>query len=76
MKIVSQNYRGLGNQPAVNGVLQLQKAEDPDILFLCETKLKEKEIEYMGWRLNMVNMIVQDIAMDGVVVSLFSGREG
>lgn len=60
MKIVSQNCRGLGNQPAVNGLLDLQKAEEPDILFLSETKLTEKEMECFRWKLNMPNMIVMD----------------
>jgi hypothetical protein len=75
MKIVSQNCRGLGNQPAVDGLLALQRAEEPDILFLCETKLKEKEIEYLRWRLNMPNMIAKDCEGRCGGLALFWRRE-
>jgi exonuclease III len=44
MKLVSQNCRGLGNHLAVRGLLDLCKAEDPDIWFFSETKLTEKEM--------------------------------
>jgi hypothetical protein len=60
MKIASWNPRGLGNQRAVHSLLQLQKTEDPDILFLSETKLIEREIEHLRWKLNMPNMVVKD----------------
>jgi hypothetical protein len=60
MKIVSQNCRGLGNQPAVNGLLDLRKAEEPDILFLSETKMSEKEMDCFRWKLDMPHMIVVD----------------
>ena len=60
MRIVSQNCRGLGNQPAINSLLDLQKAEDPDILFLSETKLCEKEMHWLKGKLNLPNMIVVD----------------
>jgi exonuclease III len=60
MKLASQNCRGLGNQPAVRGLLDLRKAEEPDILFLSETKLKEDEMESFRWKLDMLNMIVVD----------------
>jgi hypothetical protein len=60
MKAVAQNCRGLGNQPAVNGLLELQRAEDPDILFLSETKLIEREMDPLRWRLNMPHMVVVD----------------
>ena len=48
------NCRGLGNQPAVHGLLDLQKAEEPDILFLS------KKIGREIYRL--VEMEVQDVA--------------
>ena len=43
MKAVGCNGRGIGNQPAVQGLLDLQRREDPDILFLSETKLIERD---------------------------------
>jgi exonuclease III len=60
MKISSQNCRGLGNQPAVQGLHDLVREEEPDILFLSETKLTEKEMERFRWSLKMPNMIVQN----------------
>ena len=43
MKIISWNCRGLGNGPAVQGLLDMGRLEDPDILFLAKTKLTEGE---------------------------------
>jgi hypothetical protein len=60
MKTVSQNCRGLGNQPAVRSLQALVKAKEPDILFLCETKLKQKEMEYLRWKLDLINMVAVD----------------
>ena len=36
--------RGLGNAPAVRGLLRCHIAEEADILFLLETKLDEKRM--------------------------------
>jgi exonuclease III len=74
MEAVSQNYRGLGNQPVVRGLLDLQKAEDPDILFLSETKLLEKEMERFRWMLNMPNMIMVDCVGRSGGLALFSRK--
>jgi exonuclease III len=59
MKIVAWNCRRLGNGPAVRGLLSLQK-EDPDILFLSETKMDRNKIEGLRWRLGLTNMVVKD----------------
>ena len=45
MKLVAWNCRGLGNRPAVRSLLELQKTEDADILFLSETKMDRRRIE-------------------------------
>ena len=60
MRIVFWNGRGLGNGPAIRALLELQKREDPDIIFISETKLKEGSLEWFRWKMGMPNMIVKD----------------
>ena len=45
---------------SVDGLLELNKAEEPDVLFLSETKLTKKEMDQFRWKLNMINMSVVD----------------
>jgi exonuclease III len=40
MRIIVWNVRGMGNDPAIRGLLDLQKREDPDVIFLSEIKMK------------------------------------
>lgn len=56
MKLIGWNYRGLGNGPAVQSLLDLGRTEDPDVLFLAETKLMEKELERFRWMLGLAHM--------------------
>jgi hypothetical protein len=60
MRLFAWNYRGLGNGPAVRGLLDVQKKEDPNVLFLSETKHDRQWMEGLRWRLNMSNMVVKD----------------
>lgn len=60
MKIVMWNCRGLGNGPAVKGLLSMQKEEDLNILFLSETKMNRNRIECSRWKLGLPNMLVKD----------------
>ena len=45
MKIIALNCWGLGNRSAVHGLLELQKSEGADILFLSEIKLDKRMME-------------------------------
>ena len=60
MKAIAYNSRGLGYQPAVDGLLELQKAEDLDILFLSETKLDREGMKRFAVLLGMPNFEVKD----------------
>lgn len=60
MMVITWNCRGLGNGPAVCGLLNIQKEEDPDILFLSETKMDLNRIEGLRWWLGLMNLVVKD----------------
>ena len=60
MKLIAGNCRGLGNGPAIRSLLNLQKEEDPDILFLSETKMDSRRMEGLRWKLGMTNLVVKD----------------
>jgi exonuclease III len=65
MKIVAWNCRGLGNRPAVRGLMDLQKSEAADILFLSEMKLDRRMMERFRWMLGLPNMVVKDAVGKG-----------
>jgi hypothetical protein len=50
----------MGNGPAVRGLLDLQKKEDPDVLFLSEMKMRREKLEGLKWKLGMPNKFVKD----------------
>lgn len=45
---------------AVRGLLNVQKEEDPDILFLSETKMDRATIQGFRWKLGLTNMTSKD----------------
>ncbi|XP_024318899.1 uncharacterized protein LOC106866892 isoform X2 [Brachypodium distachyon] len=74
MKIVVWNCRGLGNRPAIRGLLELQKKEGPDILFLSETKLDKRRMEKFRNMLGLQGMLVRDCEGRSGGVALFWRR--
>jgi len=52
------NCRGLGNDPAVRSLLDVQRRSNPDVLFLSETHLDRYPADCLKRRLKMDFMIV------------------
>ncbi|KAE8779589.1 hypothetical protein D1007_47381 [Hordeum vulgare] len=71
MRIGAYNYRGLGNGPAIDGLLEFQRKVDPDILFLSETKLDSKRIDWLRWKLDLTGMRVKDCQGQSGGLALF-----
>ena len=53
MKILALECRGLGNDPAVRSVLDIQHKHDPDIIFFSETHLDTYPDECLRRRMKM-----------------------
>jgi exonuclease III len=75
MIIAIWNGRGLGNGPAVNGLLDLRKREDPDVLFVSETKMEQDKLEWFRWKLEMPHMMVKNCEGRSGGLVLFWKRE-
>jgi hypothetical protein len=71
MKIGSLNCRGLGNGPAIRGLLDLQEKLDPGVLFLCETKLDTGRLQWLRWKLGLTNMVAMDCEGQSGGLALF-----
>ena len=50
MKILAWNCRGLGNQLAIPTLRLLLRQQDPDLVFLSETKLQQQEFERLRFK--------------------------
>ena len=70
-KLLAWNCRGLGNAPAVWGLLQCQKAEEADILFLSETKMDEGRLTNFKQKLGLANMEAVDCERKGGEIVVF-----
>jgi hypothetical protein len=66
MNLLSLNCRGLGLDAAVGELRDLCRSYNPAVVFLCETKKRDKEMERIRWSLGFSN---------GVAVSC-QGRSG
>lgn len=75
MKLITWNCRGLGNRPVVRGLLELQKQEEADILFLCETKMGKRKIEKFRWMLGLTNMVFKECVGKSGGLALFWRKE-
>lgn len=62
---------GLGNRPTVRGFLDLQKREEPDILFLSETKMDRRRIEKFRWSLGLTNLVFKECVGKSGGLALF-----
>ena len=75
MKLVGWSGRGMGNRLAVRGLLEVQKKEDPDVLFLCETKLDKKGVEKLSYTLKMPHVVFKESVSRSGGLALFWKRE-
>jgi hypothetical protein len=55
MKTLGFNYRGLGNPETVRDLHDVVRKEDPKIVFLMETRLEVRSLEFLRIRLGMGN---------------------
>lgn len=52
MKVLSWNVRGLGNDRAFREVKKILQMQRPQIVFLCETKMRAEQMRVIGEKLN------------------------
>ena len=65
---------GVGERPGSSWPLDTQKVEDPDILFLSETKMDRRRIEGLRWGLGMTNLVVKDCEGKSGGLAIFFGK--
>ena len=60
MKIISWNVRGLGNDQTFREAQKILRLHRPQMMFLCETKLKFKQMVDKSKKLNFANCFTVD----------------
>lgn len=75
MKLIGWNCRGLDNGSAVRSLLELGRVEEPNVLFLAETKLSVEELERFRWMLGMAHMTAWSSEGRSRGVALFWRKE-
>lgn len=70
MKLLNWNPRGLENPWGIRVLHDLTRREDPDVLFLQETKLPRKKLEGIKWWLGFENCFSVDYESRGRGLSL------
>ncbi|KAL0011082.1 hypothetical protein SO802_006190 [Lithocarpus litseifolius] len=72
MSILSWNCRELGNPPSVKGLTKAIQKEDPNFVFLCETKLPKRRMEGMKRKLGFLEgFIVPSAGQSGGLALLW-----
>ncbi|XP_058758387.1 uncharacterized protein LOC131631620 [Vicia villosa] len=65
MKVLSWNCRGLGSPRAVRALLRLTRLENPDVLFIMESRLKQEEAQSIKYRCGFDSGISVDCRGEG-----------
>uniref|UniRef100_A0A453JWN8 Endonuclease/exonuclease/phosphatase domain-containing protein n=1 Tax=Aegilops tauschii subsp. strangulata TaxID=200361 RepID=A0A453JWN8_AEGTS len=74
MKLVSWNCQGLGNGPAVQSLLDIGRVEEPDVLFISETRMTHQELDRFRWSLGLTQMLAWDSVGRSRGIALFWRR--
>jgi hypothetical protein len=70
MNLLAWNCRGLGLPRTVQELVQLIRTYRPKILFICETKLGDKKIKELRWRVGLRKCITQSGRGNGGRIAL------
>jgi exonuclease III len=73
MKLISWNCRGLGNPGAVRDLQQMVKEKKPTLLFLMETKSRQRTMEGLRVKLGFAGFFIVDpVGRSGGLALLWS----
>ena len=71
MRYLSWNCRGIRNSRTVQELRKLVKQEDPDLIFLMETKVETKQIDWLKMGLGMYGCAVDCVGLSGGLALLW-----